>query len=77
MEKDFIWDDEAALAYDTHGVGMFAPDVIGPAVERFAELSAGEPVLPRWGCEAGRRIMFSLVRRDASRSAMPFDDASY
>lgn len=41
MEPSEIWDQETANRYDTPGVGMFAPEVLGPAVERLAQL-AGE-----------------------------------
>jgi SAM-dependent methyltransferase len=41
MKHDDIWDSETARKYDTPGLGMFAPDVLGPAVDRLAEL-AGE-----------------------------------
>ena len=30
MEHADIWDEDAARRYDTPGVGMFAPDVLGP-----------------------------------------------
>jgi SAM-dependent methyltransferase len=36
-----IWDEEAARRYDTPGVGMFAPEVLGPTVERLRSLAAG------------------------------------
>ncbi|MFO1142341.1 MAG: class I SAM-dependent methyltransferase [Amaricoccus sp.] len=36
-----LWDDAAAASYDTPGIGMFAPEVIGPAVERLATLADG------------------------------------
>jgi SAM-dependent methyltransferase len=39
VRQDEIWDDDAAGRYDTPGVGMFAPDVLGPAVDRLAELA--------------------------------------
>jgi SAM-dependent methyltransferase len=39
MKHDDIWDSEAASKYDTPGTGMFAPDVLGPAVDRLAELA--------------------------------------
>jgi SAM-dependent methyltransferase len=39
MRHEDIWDDEAAKDYDTPGTGMFAPDVLGPAVDRLAELA--------------------------------------
>lgn len=41
VDHAFIWDDEAASRYDTPGVGMFAPDVLGPTVDRLRHL-AGE-----------------------------------
>ncbi|MFC3996710.1 class I SAM-dependent DNA methyltransferase [Nocardiopsis sediminis] len=41
MRQDEIWDDEAARSYDTPGVGMFAPEVLEPAVDRLAELAGG------------------------------------
>jgi SAM-dependent methyltransferase len=34
-----IWDAETAERYDTPGTGMFAPEVVGPAVARLAELA--------------------------------------
>ena len=34
-----IWDVEAAREYDTPGEGMFAPEVLGPTVDRLAELA--------------------------------------
>lgn len=45
MPDDDIWDTEAATAYDTPGTGMFAPAVLGPAVDRLATLAEGGPVL--------------------------------
>jgi SAM-dependent methyltransferase len=39
--QDQIWDTETAERYDTPGEGMFAPEVVGPTVERLAELAAG------------------------------------
>ena len=41
MEHADIWDDEAARSYDTPGVGMFAPEVLGPTVQRLHALAAG------------------------------------
>ena len=40
MRQEVIWDHEAAQRYDTPGTGMFAPEVIGPTVERLAGLAA-------------------------------------
>jgi SAM-dependent methyltransferase len=35
------WGAETARQYDTPGVGMFAPEVLDPTVERLAQLAAG------------------------------------
>ena len=43
MRQEDIWDAEAAERYDTTDSGMFAPEVLGPAVDRLAELAAGGP----------------------------------
>ncbi|WP_440099888.1 hypothetical protein [Streptosporangium sp. H16] len=45
MRQDEIWDADAARRYDTPGIGMFAPEVLGPAVDRLAELAGGEQAL--------------------------------
>ncbi|HET7506196.1 MAG TPA: class I SAM-dependent methyltransferase [Kofleriaceae bacterium] len=39
MRQDQIWDVEAAARSDTPGTGMFAPEVLGPAVDRLAALA--------------------------------------
>jgi SAM-dependent methyltransferase len=39
MRQEDIWDIGAAQRYDTPGTGMFAPEVIGPTVERLADLA--------------------------------------
>jgi SAM-dependent methyltransferase len=39
MQQEDIWDAETAQEYDTPGTGMFAPEVLGPAVNRLAELA--------------------------------------
>ncbi|ONH61407.1 SAM-dependent methyltransferase [Frankia sp. CcI49] len=39
MEQREIWDVDAAQRYDTPGVGMFAPEVVGPTVDRLAGLA--------------------------------------
>jgi SAM-dependent methyltransferase len=39
MRQEDIWDVDAAQRYDTPGTGMFAPDVLGPTVDRLAELA--------------------------------------
>lgn len=39
MRQDEIWDAQAAREYDTPGSGAFAPEVLGPMVDRLAELA--------------------------------------
>jgi SAM-dependent methyltransferase len=45
MRQDEIWDLRAAQAYDTPGTGMFAPEVLGPTIDRLADLAAGGAAL--------------------------------
>ncbi|WP_194822379.1 class I SAM-dependent methyltransferase [Micromonospora sp. S-DT3-3-22] len=45
MRQEEIWDTEAARHYDTPGEGMFAPDVLGPTVDRLAALAGDGPAL--------------------------------
>jgi SAM-dependent methyltransferase len=40
-----IWDEAAAASYDTPGTGMFAPELLSPAVERLAALAGGGAAL--------------------------------
>ena len=49
MRQEEIWDAEAAESYDTPGTGMFAPDVLGPAVDRLASLA-----------DSGRALEFAI-----------------
>jgi SAM-dependent methyltransferase len=41
MRQEEIWNADAARRYDTPGTGMFAPEVLGPTVDRLAELAGG------------------------------------
>ncbi|NES26475.1 methyltransferase domain-containing protein [Micromonospora terminaliae] len=41
MRQEEIWDAETAQRYDTPGTGMFAPEVLGPTVDRLAALAGG------------------------------------
>jgi SAM-dependent methyltransferase len=43
--QEEIWDVDAAQRYDTPGTGMFAPEVLGPTVDRLAELAGDGPAL--------------------------------
>ncbi|MFD0967830.1 class I SAM-dependent DNA methyltransferase [Plantactinospora endophytica] len=45
MRQEEIWDAEAAQGYDSPGSGMFAPEVLGPTVDRLAELAGAGPAL--------------------------------
>jgi SAM-dependent methyltransferase len=45
MRQDEIWDVEAAEDYDTPGSGMFAAEVLGPAIDRLCELAGDGPAL--------------------------------
>ena len=45
LRQENIWDAGTARRYDAPGEGMFAPEVLGPTVERLAELAAGSRVL--------------------------------
>lgn len=41
MNHHDCWDSETARGYDTPGIGMFAPDVLEPTVDRLAALAGG------------------------------------
>lgn len=56
-----IWDSAAAARYDTPGTGMFAPQVLGPAVDRLAELAGGGRAL-EFAIGTGR-VAIPLVER--------------
>ncbi|WP_416983364.1 class I SAM-dependent methyltransferase [Streptomyces sp. T028] len=45
MDQEQIWDADAARRYDTPGTGMFAPEVLGPTVDRLAALAEGGAAL--------------------------------
>lgn len=45
MKPDDTWNEETAAAYDTPDTEMFAPEVLGPTVERLAGLAEGGRVL--------------------------------
>jgi SAM-dependent methyltransferase len=49
MQPEQIWDVDAAKRYDTPGTGMFAPEVLGPTVDRLAGLAG-----------AGRALEFAI-----------------
>jgi SAM-dependent methyltransferase len=41
VRQEELWGEEMAQGYDTPGTGMFAREVLGPTVDRLAELAAG------------------------------------
>jgi SAM-dependent methyltransferase len=41
MDQAKIWDVDTAQSYDTPDIGMFAAEVLGPTVDRLAELAGG------------------------------------
>jgi len=61
MRQEDIWDHEAAQDYDTPGTGMFAPEVLGPAVDRLAEL-AGDGQALEFAIGTGR-VAIPLAER--------------
>jgi SAM-dependent methyltransferase len=61
VQHDDGWDEEVALRYDTPGTGMFAPEVLEPAVERLAALARGGRAL-EFAVGTGR-VAIPLSRR--------------
>jgi SAM-dependent methyltransferase len=53
MEQSDIWNEAAARHYDTPGEGMFAPEVLGPTVDRLADL-AGDGAALEFAIGTGR-----------------------
>ena len=49
MRQEDIWNAEAAARYDTPGEGMFAPDMLDPAVDRLYTLIPIESPAVRTG----------------------------
>jgi SAM-dependent methyltransferase len=61
MRQEEIWNADAAGRYDTPGAGMFAPDVLGPTVDRLAEL-AGDGRALEFAIGTGR-VAVALAER--------------
>lgn len=61
MGQEDIWDADAARRYDTPGTGMFAPEVLGPTVDRLAEL-AGQGKALEFAIGTGR-VAIPLAER--------------
>ncbi|MEV0384689.1 class I SAM-dependent methyltransferase [Nonomuraea sp. NPDC050643] len=64
MPQQEIWDAETAQRYDTPGTGMFAPEVLGPTVERLAGL-AGDGRALEFAIGTGR-VAVPLAERGVS-----------
>jgi SAM-dependent methyltransferase len=60
VEQNRIWNAEVAGRYDTPGTGAFAAEVLGPTVDRLAELAAG-----------GRALEFAI---GTGRVAVPLSE---
>jgi hypothetical protein len=61
MRQEEIWDADAARRYDTPGTGMFAPEVLEPALDRLAAL-AGDGAALEFAVGTGR-VAIPLARR--------------
>src|SRR5215469_16038687 len=61
MRQEDIWDEERAQRYDTAATGMFAPEVLGSAVDRLAEL-AGDGRALEFAIGTGR-VAIPLAKR--------------
>jgi SAM-dependent methyltransferase len=64
MQQEEIWDVDAAQRYDTAGTGMFAPEVLGPTVDRLADL-AGDGRVLEFAIGTGR-VAVPLAERGVS-----------
>lgn len=73
MWQDEIWDDEAARSYDTPGTGLFAAEMLGPAVDRLAELANGGRVL-EFAVGTGR-VAVPLAARGVSVTGIELSEA--
>ena len=68
MAQDDIWDERAARTYDTPGRGMFAADVLEPAVDRLVDLAAGGAAL-EFAIGTGR-VAIPLMERGVAVSGI-------
>lgn len=70
MEHAEVGDEEAARRYDTPGTGMFAPEVLGPTVDRLRLLAGGGPAL-EMAIGTGRVAIPLACARGWTRPAFP------
>ncbi|KAA1249962.1 class I SAM-dependent methyltransferase [Mycobacterium simiae] len=73
MLQEQIWDSAAAQRYDTIGTGMFAPEVLGPTVERLVELAADGRAL-EFAIGTGR-VAIPLAERGVSVTGIELSHA--
>lgn len=73
MQQDEIWGAEAASTYETPGTGMFAPEVLEPAVERLAQLAEGGRAL-EFAIGTGR-IAVPLSQRNVPVAGIEYSPA--
>ncbi|MGW6775565.1 class I SAM-dependent DNA methyltransferase [Streptomyces sp. NPDC055037] len=64
MQQEEIWDADTAQRYDTPGSGMFAPEVLGPTVDRLVQL-AGDGAALEFAIGTGR-VAVPLAERGVS-----------
>lgn len=68
-----IWDEEIAAGYDTPGTGMFSPELLGPTIERLADL-AGDGRALEFAIGTGR-VAVPLRERGVSVSGIELSPA--
>lgn len=61
MVSSDLWDESDAAVYDEEAADMFAPEVLGPAVDRLVGLAGGGPVLEL--AVGTGRVAIPLMRR--------------
>ena len=68
-----VWDEEIAASYDTPGTGMFSPELLGPTIERLADL-AGDGRALEFAIGTGR-VAVPLRERGISVSGIELSPA--
>lgn len=73
MTTSDLWTEDIARRYDTPGEGMFAPEVLGPTVDRLVELAEDGPAL-EFAIGTGR-VAVPLAERGAAVSGIELSPA--
>ena len=68
IDQSRLWDAQAAAEYDTPGLGMFAPEVLGPAVDLLAELANGTGRAATLSRSSSSPIMCASTPRSTGRA---------